>query len=107
MPAFQPLRTLSVIRGAATVVGTARALLLMLLGPPLVLLFWAHGVRPTYSGLDWPAIILAGLLGLAGLAAAPWRSSPKIVVAFVYSLLLIAALPFVGLLAVCSTGDCL
>lgn len=88
-------------------VGTVRALMLMLLAPPLVLLLWAHVIRPTYSGWDWVAVILAGLLGLAGAATAPWRKTWKLGVAVVYGLLLVPALPFAGLLAVCSTGDCL
>jgi hypothetical protein len=81
--------------------------MLMLLAPPVVLLFWAHLVRPTYSGWDWPACIAAGLVGLAGAATAPWQGLWKWGVAIVYGLLLLPALPFVGLLAVCSTGDCL
>lgn len=87
--------------------GTARALSLMLLAPPIVLLMWAHFVRPAYSGWDWPAIIVAGLIGLAGAATAPWRGIWKWVVAVAYALLLIPVLPFTGLLAVCWTGDCL
>jgi hypothetical protein len=84
--------------------------MLMLLTPPLVLLLWAHVVRPTYSGWDLPAVILAGLfglLGLAGLATAPGRSPRRIALAVGYGVLFVAALPFAALLAVCSTGDCL
>jgi hypothetical protein len=88
-------------------VGAARALILMLLAPPLVLLLWAHIVRPTYSGWDWAAVIMAGLLGLAGAATAPWRGTWKWVAAVIYGVLLVPALPFAALLAVCSTGDCL
>jgi threonine dehydrogenase-like Zn-dependent dehydrogenase len=86
---------------------TARALVIMLLAPPLALLFWAHAVRRIYSGWDLVAIIVAGLLGLAGAATAPWQGIRKYAAAAVYGLLLIPALPFAGLLAVCSTGDCL
>ncbi len=88
-------------------VATARSLLLMLFAPPAVLLLWAHTVRSSYSGWEWPAVILAGLLGLAGVATAPWRSRFKIGVGIGYTALLFAALPFVTLLAVCTTGDCL
>jgi hypothetical protein len=88
-------------------VATVRSLTLMLLAPPAVLLLWAHLVRPTYSGWDWPALILAGLLGLAGAATAPWQGMWKWSVTLVYGLSLLPALPFTGLLAVCSTGDCL
>jgi hypothetical protein len=88
-------------------IGTLRSLTLMLLAPPLVLIAWAHLIRPTSSGWDWPALIVAGLLGLVGVATAPWRGTLKSIVTVAYALLLVVALPFVGLLAVCSTGDCL
>ena len=86
-------------------VRTVRALMIMLLAPPLALLLWAHFVRPSHSGWDLPAVIMAGLLGLAGAGTAPWRGKGK--VAVVYGLLPVTALPFAALLAVCSTGDCL
>ena len=88
-------------------VATVRALMLMLVAPPLVLLMWAHLVRSAYSGWDWPVVIVAGLIGLAGAATAPWRGTLKWVVAVAYALLLVPALPLAGLIAVCSTGDCL
>ena len=85
----------------------ARTLLLMLLAPPLTLFFWAHVIGPSHSDWDWLAIILAGLVGLAGAATAPWRGRWKWGVLAIYGLLLIPALPLTGFLAVCSTGDCL
>lgn len=87
-------------------VGTARTLLLMLIAPPLLLLFWAHVVRPGYSGWDWVAIIAAAVIGLIGAVTAPWHGRREWI-AVVYALLLVPVLPFAGLLAVCSTGDCL
>ena len=86
---------------------SVRTVVLMLAGPPLLLLLWAHLVRPIWPGLDWIAVIAAGLMGLAVLAAAPWTSNVRTGVAVAYILLGIAALPFLTLLAVCSTGDCL
>jgi hypothetical protein len=84
-----------------------RTIILMLLAPPLFLLSWAHLIRPSHAGWDWPVVIAAGLVGLVGAATAPWRGRRKWVVFAVYGILLIPALPFTGLLAVCSTGDCL
>ncbi len=86
---------------------TARTLAIMLLAPPLVLLLWAHFVRPVVSGLDVLAVLLAGIMGLAGVATAPWSARVKGTVAVAYIGLAVAALPFMTLLAVCSTGDCL
>ena len=87
--------------------GTIRSLLLILAAPPVWLLLWAHLVRPHFSDSDILALAVAGLLGLAGVATAPWRDGVRLVVAIVYVLLAFVALPFIGLLAVCTTGDCL
>ena len=79
--------------------------MLMLLAPPLVLLFWAH-VVPSYFDWEWVALIVAAVVGLLGAVTAPWHDRWKWI-AVVYGLLLIPTLPFAGLLAVCSTGNCL
>ena len=84
-----------------------RAGTLMLAGPPLLLLLWAHLVRPVWAGSDLFAMFVAGLLGLAGLAGAPWTNQVKTGVAIAYILLGIVTVPFLALVAVCSTGDCL
>ncbi len=84
-----------------------RTLAIMLFAPPLVLLLWAHLVRPTISGLDLLAIFLAGAGGLSATATAPWSTRAKVIVAVTYIGLSILVLPFMTLLAVCSTGDCL
>jgi len=84
---------------------SVRSLLVMLLGPPLLLLFWAHFIRDTWPGLDWPTMIVAGLVGLIGIVTPPWGAKVEGGVGVAYLAIVIAALPFVGLLAVCSTGD--
>lgn len=88
--------------------GTVRALALMFLMPPALLFAWAHVVRPATSAwTDVAALALAGLFGLAGVATAPWSERARLVVAIAYGLAALLALPIIGLLAVCSTGDCL
>ncbi len=86
---------------------TARTLAIMFLAPLVVLLLWAHAVRPAISGLDMLAILLAGLAGVVGLATSPWSTKAKAIAAAAYIALAVATLPFMTLLAVCSTGDCL
>jgi hypothetical protein len=86
---------------------TIFAVTLMLVGPPLLLLLWAHLLRPTWQGLEGIALLAAGLMGLAGVVSAPWSNRVQAVVATAYILIALFALPFLGLLAVCSTGDCL
>ncbi|ATY33335.1 hypothetical protein [Sphingomonas psychrotolerans] len=88
-------------------IATARTLAIMLAAPPLMLLFWAHLIRPTVSGLDLLAMFLAGATGLAGAATGPWSGQTKALVAIVYIVLGVGAIPFWTLFAVCSTGDCL
>lgn len=86
---------------------TLRTLILALAAPPLLLLFWAHSVRQFATGTDLAAMAVAGLVGLAGIATAPWREGVRMAAAAVYVAVGLIALPLLGLLAVCSTGDCL
>jgi len=88
-------------------IANSRTLALMLVAPPLVLLLWAHLIRPAASGFDVLAVLLAGSIGLAGAATAPWPDKTKAVVAVIYIGLGVFTIPFLALLAVCSTGDCL
>ena len=86
---------------------SVRSIILMLVAPPLLLLLWAHFIRSNWPGLDWPVVILAGLIGLVGIATSPWERRAKVGFGIVYVGLAFAGLPFLTLLAVCSTGDCL
>jgi hypothetical protein len=82
-------------------------LALMLLAPPLLLLAWAHLLRPMSPAWEWAALIGAGLVGIAGAATGPWPEPTKLRVVVGYVLLALLTLPFLALFAVCSTGDCL
>lgn len=86
---------------------TLRTLAIMLLAPPLALLLWAHFIRPMASDTDVLAVFMAGIIGLAGAATAPWPATVRAAVAVAYIILAVAALPLATLLVVCSTGDCL
>jgi len=81
--------------------------MLMLLGPPALLLLWAHLVRPIWQGSGVIALFAAGLLGVAGVVSSPWSNRVQAVVVIVYILIAMVTLPFLSLLAVCSTGDCI
>ena len=84
-------------------------LAIMLLGPPLALLMLAHtGLFPSRWGNADYAILLA--LGVGGISAMAWSRWPPIVMLLVgiaYTILAIPVLPILGLLAVCSTGNCI
>lgn len=88
-------------------IATARSLFIILLGPPLVLLFWAHLIRPAWSRSDWLALIAAALTGVLGIATARWPEAVKLGAAGVWVAITILWLPYLGLIAVCTTGDCL
>jgi len=88
---------------------TLRTLAIMLLMPPLVLVAWAHAL-PGSMGSEWvalPLLIALIVAGLVAVATSRWPPSVKAVVAIVYALAAIPLLPFMTLVAVCSTGDCL
>jgi hypothetical protein len=85
----------------------ARTLALMFAAPVAVLLIWAHLVRPVAPGLDLLAVAAALLIGIAGAATAPWAGRTKAIVATLYLVAAVPALPMLTLLSVCSTGDCL
>ncbi|MES2987232.1 MAG: hypothetical protein V4808_04945 [Pseudomonadota bacterium] len=84
---------------------TVRALTVMLLAPPAVLLLWAHLIG---FHRDWAllAIILAGTAGLAGAVTAPWSDRVKTLIAAIYVIAAIPLVPLLSLVAVCTTGDC-
>ena len=93
---------------------TLVAILMMVVGPPLLLLLWAHLLRPfgqgsevIGQGSELLALLVAGLFGVAGVLVAPWSERVRAVVAALYLLIAFVALPFLLLTAVCSTGDCL
>jgi hypothetical protein len=85
---------------------TIGALTLMLAGPPLLLLLWAQLIRPMWQSSEWIALLAAGLSGLAGVVSTPWSNRVQAIVAVAYILVAVVALPFLLLVAVCSTGDC-
>jgi hypothetical protein len=103
--AFDPLGTL----GLGLVYGMTyvRSALLMIAAPIVILLLWAHLARSSWPNSDWPVLIIAAVVGLAGVVSLPWREEVKAITGVVYVLLACPALPYVGLLAVCSTDDCL
>src|SRR3954471_8840052 len=74
-----------IVRAEMTRLGrTLASLMLMLLGPPLVLLLWAHLVRPIWHGSELIALFAAGLLGLGGVVSATWSNRVQAVVAMVH-----------------------
>ncbi|WP_156255312.1 hypothetical protein [Sandarakinorhabdus oryzae] len=89
---------------------TLYSLALMLAGPPAVLLAWAHWLRSGPLGSETGeivAMVAAVVVGLTGLAFAPWPRATKEKIGVAYAIAAVLLLPLATLLAVCTTGDCL
>lgn len=81
----------------------------MVIAPALLLVAAAHtglfalGSRP----LTYAILVLAWLIGMVAIASAGWSRKITLGLMVIYTIIGIPALPFAGLLAVCSTGDCI
>jgi hypothetical protein len=75
------------------------------LTPFALLIAYAHLTRSW--GMGWTPVIIAGALGLALFAMGPWRIRTRVVGGFLYTFAAYFVLPIMGLLAECSTGNCL
>ncbi|OAN56103.1 MULTISPECIES: hypothetical protein [unclassified Sphingobium] len=87
----------------------------VILGAPwLIWLGFAHLVRPWWSG-EVVALITASLSVAAGMSGfwllgfpfARWKEKYLLALLAIYTILLVLAQPFIGLLSVCTTGDCI
>lgn len=67
----------------------------MLIAPPVLILLLRLTLPSTSPGADWVACIAAGLLGLAGVAIAPWREPAKVAIAGVYMAVALVLMPFI------------
>lgn len=86
----------------------------MLGGPWLIWLGFAYLVRPVVSGSVVALIVAAlsvivGMSGfwLLGLPFARLHEKYLLGLLAVYAVMVVLAQPFIGLLAICSTGDCI
>ena len=85
----------------------ARTLFLMIVAPPVLLLLFAHFAPRTWQTSWFSICLTAVVLGLAGIATSPWRLEVKLVLGLLYALAAVPIMPFLGLFASCSTGNCL
>jgi hypothetical protein len=87
---------------------TLRTLAIMLLAPPLLLYALAQAGAFGHGAIaDYALLATAWAAGMAALPASGWRRDVQLIVGLAYTLAAIPALPFLALLAVCTTGDCL
>ena len=86
---------------------TIRTIAALLLAPPVLLLAVAH---LHVGSSDWHWLTAVGILALIALVAigtSGWAMRAQLIVGSIYLLIAIPALPFLALLAECSTGNCL
>lgn len=85
------------------------AALAMITAPALLLVFAAHtGLFSHRSvALAYVMLFLAWLTAMGAIRMAGWSHRVTAGMMVAYTIVAIPALPFAGLLAVCSTGDCI
>lgn len=81
----------------------------MILAPALLLVAAAHTSMFSHrsAALAYVMLFLAWLIGLGAIRMGGWSHRVTAGAMVVYTIVAIPALPFAGLLAVCSTGDCI
>jgi len=78
----------------------------MFLVPPALLLAAAH-FTDLLSGPAWyVSLIIIWLLGMAAVALSRWSPATRVFASLAYTAATLFALPFLALIAVCTTGDC-
>lgn len=92
--------------GLSPALRTAAAIAAVLVVPPAVLLASAHTGLMT-EATAYPIMFAAWLAALAGIAFSGWPLVARLILGIAYSVLAIPALPFLTLMAVCTTGNCL
>jgi hypothetical protein len=81
---------------------------IMLLAPLLVLLGAAHlSLFSSSAVVSYGVLVLAWAVGMAALVASSWPQRIKWGLGIAYTLIAVPLAPFLALLAVCSTGDCI
>lgn len=77
--------------------------------PALLLIVAAHtGLLSSGSGIFvYVTLALAWLTGIVAIQLAGWPRKFAVGVMIAYTIIAIPALPYAGLLAVCTTGDCI
>jgi hypothetical protein len=91
---------------------TIRTLVIMLLAPPLLLYALAqagafHSAAVDSAAAGYALLAAAWATGITALLASGWPRDVQLKVGLAYTLAAIPVLPFLALLAVCTTGDCL
>jgi len=86
---------------------TIRTLALLVLAPPILLLGVAH---LELGSTDWHWLTAFGgvaLIAAVAIRTSGWATRAQLSVGAIYLLIAIPALPFLALVAECSTGNCL
>ena len=92
--------------GLSPALRAAAAIAVMLVVPPAILLISAH-TGLMREAIAYPIMFAAWLAGLAGIAFSGWPLVARLILGIAYSVLAVLTLPFLTLLAVCTTGNCL
>lgn len=87
---------------------------MILIGPWLIWLGFAHGIRPFSNGLttNYATLALSFITGLSGAyfigkPVNTWPIGWQLICFGIYAVGLAFAMPMIALLSICTTGDCL
>lgn len=80
---------------------------MLLLAPPITLLAMAHFAPREAGGLWIGGLILIAVAALVAIRSSRWSLPIQLGVGVVYLLAAVPLLPWLALLAVCTTGDCI
>lgn len=88
---------------------TGPVIVVMVLAPPVLIyaLVRADAFANLHPVIGYGAFVAPWAIGMAALAASGWPLKVKLWAGAAYTLASIPALPFIALIAVCTTGDCL
>lgn len=90
-----------------SVVRSIAVLAAMFVAPPALLFLAAHFTGLLQGASAYAVLFVAGLTGVIAICFSNWSRVTRLAVVAGYIALAIATLPFLTLLAVCSTGNCL
>ena len=85
---------------------TLRTVALMAYAPPLLLYAAAHLTGLLQDAAAYAVLLLVYAVGMAALFTSRWPRHILLGIGVAYTIASVLLLPFLALLAVCTTGDC-
>ena len=106
---LRPIADIRWVSQSGSMARTIGTIFVMILAPPLLLFALAHlSLFAARAPLvAYAALIAIWAIGIGAMLSSGWSRRVLVGVGVAYTLAAVPILPFLGLLAVCSTGDCI